>query len=139
MDGLYVLQEMKSKPIIAFLVTILIGVVIGVIGCRFMTTMKSYASVPQHANQGRAILERIDDYKKTHGDFPNQQWFDSLGDLSVTSEGHHWFYFNPPRNVGIRGGLLICTATDYGNQYLGGFVDGAVVMTRLKIQEEEQE
>ena len=100
--------------------------------------MKSYASVPQHAIQGRAILERIDDYKKTHGDFPNRQWFDSLGDLSVTNEGHHWFYFNPPRNVGIRGGLLICTATDYGNQYLGGFVDGAVVMTRLKIQEAEQ-
>jgi hypothetical protein len=108
------------------------GAVIGIIGFRFSNDMRAYANVPQHCDQGRAILKRIADYKAAYGELPNQEWFSDLGGLTTTREGYHWFYFNPPRVREQKDGLLISAAIENNHYYVEGFSDGSMSVTCLR-------
>lgn len=110
-----------------------VGGVIGVIGYRFLNDMRSYANVPQHCNQGRVILKRIEEYQASHGELPNQEWFSNLeGELTTTREGYQWFYFNPPRMRGQKDGLLLSAAIEHNHYYVEGYTDGTMTVTNLR-------
>ena len=119
---------------------LLVGIALGVIGSGFLVSMKAYANVSVHVIQGRSILKRIAEYQKTNGKAPDQQWFDALGEMTLTTEGYQWIYHNPPRVLSNERRLMIMTATKNGSRYLGGFSDGTVLFTNLKtITESEQD
>ncbi|MEO5713768.1 MAG: hypothetical protein ABIT37_09805 [Luteolibacter sp.] len=129
---------MRAKQSIIFFAGLFLGIAAGVMGYRFLVSMKAYASVSQHVLQGRQILENIQQYTKTNGKAPDQDWFDGLGKLTITSEGHHWTYYTPPKRLGQERDLVISTATDYGHRILGGFADGSVLFTNLHTERSEQ-
>ena len=130
---------MRPRQFLAFTITLLVGITLGVIGSRFLVNMKAYANVSVHVAQGRSILGRIADYQNANGNAPDQQWFDALGEMTQTTEGYQWIYHNPPRILSKERRLVIMTATKNGSKYLGGFSDGTVTFTNLKtIKESEQ-
>jgi type II secretory pathway pseudopilin PulG len=66
-------DNMKTKRFLALVVTLVVGIVLGVIGSRFVTHMNAYARVSMHAIQGRAIMQQITDYRDANGVAPDQQ------------------------------------------------------------------
>ena len=122
---------MKTKPIFAFAVTLIIGIALGIVGSRFVTRMNAYANVSVNAAQGRSIMQQIADYRDTNGVAPDQQWFSSLGDATKTSEGFQWVYLNPPLILNDDHKVIILTATNDNNRYLCGIPDYGVVFSDL--------
>ena len=123
---------MKTKRFLAVAATLVFGIVLGVIGSRFVTRMNAYARVSMHVIQGRAIMKQIADYRDANGVAPDQQWFSSLGDTTKTSEGFQWVYLNPPLIVNDDQKVVILTATNDNNRYLCGILDYGVVFSDLR-------
>jgi hypothetical protein len=121
---------MKTKPILTFIVGVLIG---GAIMHSFRP-LSSYFNTTNHVIQGKQILQLISKYEKEHGSAPSAEWFYSLEPSQITREGRQWIYFERPVNTNHRGGLRIIVPIDYGNQYLGGFQDGAIIATTPHMQ-----
>jgi type II secretory pathway pseudopilin PulG len=131
-DVLYVAKNMKTKQFLALAATLVFGIVLGVIGSRFVTRMNAYARVSMHVIQGRAIMQKIADYQDSNGVAPDQQWFSSLGDTTKTSEGFQWVYLNPPLILNDDHKVVILTATNDNNRYLCGILDYGVVFSDLR-------
>ena len=132
-------KEMRPRLFLAFTVTLLFGIALGVIGRNFLVNMKAYANVSAIAAQGSSILARIEGYKDANGKAPDQQWFDELGETTKTKEGYQWIYHNPPKMLSKERRLVIMTATRSGSNYLGGFSDGTVIFTDLKTTKESEQ
>ncbi len=123
---------MKTNRFLALAATLVFGILLGVIGSRFVTRMNAYARVSTHAMQGRAIMQQITDYRDANGVAPDQQWFSSLGDTTKTSEGFQWIYLNPPLIVNDDHKVVILTATNDNNRYLCGILDYGVIYSDLR-------
>ena len=79
------------------------------------------------AAHARAILKKIDHYKQQNGEYPNQEWFASLGNERFTVEDRIWTYMTPPRQTD-QGLLLIVTPIDYKPRYAYGFQGESVLL-----------
>ena len=130
---------MKPRPFVAYTFTLFVGIAIGIIGTIFLVHFKAYANVPAHVAQGHSILKRITAYQDKNGKLPDQQWFDSLGEMTKTSEDYQWIYHNPPIILSKNRSLVMTTATNYDSRYLGGFLDGTVIFTDLKTTKESEQ
>ena len=122
---------MKTKQFLALAATLVFGIMLGVIGSRFVTRMNAYARVSMHVIQGRAIMKQITEYRYANGVAPDQRWFSSLDDTTKTSEGFQWVYLNPPLILNDYHKVIILTATNDNNRYLCGIPDYGVVFSDL--------
>ena len=78
-----------------------------------------YARGNKVAKQGRDLLRKIEEYRKENGQYPNQDWFHSLGEERYTVEDRIWIYFSPPLKI-RKGELLFMTPLDYRPRYSFG-------------------
>ena len=115
-------NNMKAKLVIAFIVVFGLGFYLGGMYLR----LQEYARGGQHGIQARELLSDLEDYKATHGDYPDQDWFEDLGDKRITTEGRIWIYYNPPKKTSGGNQILISAPIDYGRRYMNGYVDGVV-------------
>ena len=105
---------------------------VGVACCMLGKTVIAYYRVPGHVRQGKELISRITAYHEKNGKYPSQEWFAEIGDDRITSEGHVWVYFNPPKHTRNDKYILIATRVEYGGNYYAGYHGGTIAGTSFE-------
>ena len=115
---------MKAKLVIviSFIAVFGLGLYIGAMSIR----LQAYARAGAVGHQGDELLRKIRDYKTHHGEFPDQDWFEELGDKRITSERRVWTYYAPPRKSFDGKLILISVPIDRSNYYFYGYNEGYI-------------
>jgi len=124
---------MKINPVFILISGALIGGVVMYVH----RPLSSYFHMAEHVNQGKKLIELIDNYEEKHGSAPSVDWFYALESSQITLEGRQWIYFERPIKPQYRGGLRIMVPVDYGCHYLGGCEDGTIISTSTHIAKSE--
>ena len=86
----------------------------------YLLVLGPYVRGNKVASQGRELLGRIESYRKRNGHYPDQAWFNSLGQDRFTIESRIWTYFTPARETS-EGDVLLMVPLDYRPRYSFGF------------------
>ena len=105
---------------------VLVGLILGFFLCHFGKVFLAYVQLPRHVAQGERIMERLVSYRDANNQWPDQKWFQELGDQRRTTEGRKWIYHHPPLKLSNGKELLISVPIKYGRKTLGGYLDGTV-------------
>jgi len=114
---------MKTRFVLAFVAVFVAGVFIG----GSIPRLQSYAQGGVIAQDAKELLQLIEQYRTSNGDYPPRQWFEALDSHRITSEGRLWVYYNPPQDLKGKRQLLISAPVENGRMYMCGYTDGVVM------------